>query len=131
MQIALGRKGDYSVRAMLDIARHGDDSLRKAREIADAMDIPPRFLTQILASLVRHGLLDAEAGPTGGYALARPSDAISLLEVAEAAEGSIALDECVLRGGPCGWVDVCPIHVPWSRAQNTLIAELASGASVK
>ena len=58
------------MRAVLDIARHNGER-RKAREISDEMDIPHRFLTQILAELVQLGLLKAVAGRTGGYVLAR------------------------------------------------------------
>lgn len=125
MQAALGRKGDYAVRAVLDIARHGEGGRRKARDIADSMEIPSRYLTQILAHLVSEGLLNAVAGPHGGYSLARSPDTITLLDVVEIAEGPIVLDECVLRGGSCEWVEVCPIHIPWARAQNALKAELS------
>lgn len=125
MQASLGRKGDYSVRAVLDIAQHRGGR-RKAREIATEMGIPHRFLTLILAELVQAGLLDAVAGRAGGYTLARSADEISLLEVVEAAEGPIALDVCVLRGGPCSWEDACPVHIPWARAQNAMAEQLAS-----
>ncbi len=124
MQIALGRKGDYAVRAVLDLARHWGGGRRKARQIAEVMDIPERYLPQILALLVRHGLLVATAGPDGGYQLARPPKEITLLEVVEAAEGPIASDECLLRGGPCDWEHVCPLHNPWSRAQSVFAQQL-------
>lgn len=124
MQSTLGRKGDYSVRAVLDLATNNGNR-RKAREIATDMDIPHRYLTQILANLVQHGILEAVAGPTGGYVLARPPEEISLLEVVEAAEGPIGLEECVLRGGLCSWQDSCPVHIPWARAQNALAEQLA------
>lgn len=126
MKITLGRKGDYSVRAMLDITQHGDRSRRKAREIANAMDIPDRYVTQILAELVGHGLLAAVAGPDGGYSLTRAPEGITLLEVAEAAEGEIGLKECVLHGGPCEWEEVCPVHTAWVRAQNALKEQLSA-----
>jgi Rrf2 family protein len=125
MQASLGRKGDYSVRAVLDLARHDGDR-RKAREIAVEMDIPLQYLTQILASLVQHDLLAAVAGPTGGYTLARPAADISLLQVVEAAEGPIKLEQCVLRGGPCTWEESCPVHIPWAGAQTALAAQLAA-----
>lgn len=125
MQASLGRKGDYSVRAVLDLARHNGDR-RKAREIASEMDIPHRYLTQILANLVQQGVLTAVAGPTGGYVLARPPEDITLLEVVEAAEGSIGLEQCVLRGGPCSWENSCPVHIPWARAQTALAEQLAA-----
>ena len=103
MRAVLGRKGDYSVRAVLDLASHTEQGRRKAREIATTMDIPERYLGQILANLVREGLLVAVAGPDGGYELAREPEEITLLEVVEASEGSIGLDECVLKGGLCDW----------------------------
>jgi Rrf2 family protein len=90
------------------------------------MDIPERYLGQILAELVRAELLIAVAGPDGGYSLNRPPEAISLLEVVEAAEGAIGLDECVLNGGPCDWVEVCPIHAAWSTAQTAFTEGLAT-----
>jgi len=125
MQASLGRKGDYSVRAVLDLARHSGDR-RKAREIAGEMDIPLRYLTQILANLVQHEVLTAEAGPAGGYLLAREPEDITLLEVVEAAEGPIRLEQCVLRGGHCSWEESCPVHIPWARAQDALAAQLAA-----
>jgi Rrf2 family protein len=125
VQTTLGRKGDYSVRAVLDIANHAGRR-RKSREIAEEMDIPARYLPQILANLVVHGILSAEAGPTGGYLLARPAMDITLLDVVEASEGPIRIDQCVLRGGPCEWDTSCPVHIPWTLALDALTNELAS-----
>ncbi len=90
------------------------------------MDIPDRYVTQILANLVRHGLLDAVAGPNGGYSLARAPEGVTLLEVVEAAEGQIGLDACVLRGGPCEWDEVCPLHTIWANAQDALKKHLSA-----
>lgn len=126
MQVALGRKGDYSVRAMLDITKHAPEGRRKAREIASSMDVPDRYLTQILANLVNEGLLKATAGPDGGYSLTRPAEAITLLDVVEASEGPILLEECVLKGGPCEWEEACPVHTPWVRAQDAVKVELSN-----
>ena len=126
MRVTLGRKGDYSVRAMLDVAHSYGHDRRKARQIAAAMEIPERYLSQILAHLVRAGLLTAVAGPDGGYSLSRPPAEVTLLEVVEAAEGPITLDECVLRGGPCDWSAACPVHEAWSGAQRALTDRLAA-----
>lgn len=124
MGMTLGRRGDYAVRAALDLARHWDGGPRKTREIAIAMDIPSGFLQQILADLVAEGLLQATAGPKGGYRLARPPEEITLLDIVERAEGDVALDRCILRGGSCDWIEVCPVHDTWSRAQHAFSAEL-------
>jgi Rrf2 family protein len=126
MQVVLGRKGDYTVRAMVHLARHIGKRRQKAREVAAAMEIPPRYAPQILANLVSAGLVNATAGPEGGYELSRAPSEISLLQVVETAEGPIRLERCVLNGGSCDWRTVCPVHEVWSRAQDRLIEELAA-----
>ena len=116
MRISLTNAGDYAVRAVLDIARHSPD-LRTNRQISAAMDLPTKFLSQILATLVRDTLLASTAGPAGGYALGRPASEISVLEVIESVQGPIAADECMFGGGSCDWDQVCPLHETWSAAK--------------
>jgi Rrf2 family protein len=118
MPVTLGMHGDYTVRAAIDIARHWDGEPRKAREIAASMDIPLGFLKRILAELVSQGLLISTAGPNGGYRLTRPPETITLLEIIEPLEHLVAPERCILRGGPCDWSDVCPMHDTWCRAQE-------------
>jgi len=109
---------------MLVLARAYGDGRRKARHIAGTMDIPVRYLPQVMAPLVKVGLVQATAGPDGGYELTRQPGAITLLEVVEAAEGPIAGDRCLLEGGPCDWAQVCPVHEAWDRAHRILAGEL-------
>ncbi len=123
MRIAVGHKGDYAVRAAIDLARHHGER-RKAREIAAAMDIPQKYLAQVLAPLVRQGLLVAVAGPDGGYALSREPAAITLLDVIEASEGSLGGGRCLLSGVPCNLENTCAVHDTWRRAQQAMTAEL-------
>jgi Rrf2 family transcriptional regulator, iron-sulfur cluster assembly transcription factor len=120
MQISLGRKGDYAVRAAIHLARHAGDGWRKARQIADDMAIPEAYLPQVLGELIRGRLVTSLAGPNGGYALARDPESISLLEVIEASSGPVESRECVIRGGPCRWEDTCAVHDAWSSAQTAL-----------
>ncbi len=125
MRLELGRRTDYAVRAVVDLARHHEPGeRRKAREIADEMDIPRSYIAQILAELVRVGIVASVAGPDGGYSLSREPGEISLLDVIVAVDGELASTSCVLRGGPCRWDDVCAVHVPWFRAQAALRGEL-------
>jgi Rrf2 family protein len=125
MELSLGRRADYAIRATLALARHHDARL-KSRQIAEEMAIPAGYLAQIMALLVRAGIVASVAGPNGGYSLARPPVTVNLLEVVEAVDGASRSSECVLRGGPCRWDDVCAVHVPWARAQQALLAQLAT-----
>jgi Rrf2 family protein len=124
VKIALGKKGDYSVRAVLDLAIHYGMGRRKAQEIATTMRIPRKSLARVLADLVHSGLITATAGPDGGYELLRPPSQIHLLDVVEAAEGGIEMNNCILRGIPCGIQGTCPVHEPWSEAQAAMLRRL-------
>jgi Rrf2 family protein len=124
VKITLGKSGDYSVRAVLDLARHYGRGRRKNHEIAASMRIPRAYLSRILANLVRCGLLTAVAGRDGGYELSRPPSRVRLLDVVEAAEGKVELQRCLLRGIPCGQSDTCSVHDAWSEAQQALVRRL-------
>ncbi|MFA9443724.1 Rrf2 family transcriptional regulator [Egicoccus sp. AB-alg6-2] len=125
MKLTLGKRADYSVRAVLDLARHHGDGRRTTRAIAAEMAIPVNYLPALLAELVRAGLVRSVAGRGGGYVLARAPEQVSLLEVIEVAEDE-PTRECVLRGGPCRWQDACAVHEPLSEAREALRSSLAA-----
>jgi Rrf2 family protein len=84
----ISAKAKYACLAMLALARHrGDESPVRIREIAEAHDIPERYLVQILLQLKGAGLVHSTRGAAGGYRLARPAEAISLGEVLWAIDG--------------------------------------------
>jgi Rrf2 family transcriptional regulator, iron-sulfur cluster assembly transcription factor len=125
MQLELGRRADYAIRAAVDLARHADEGTRrKARAIAESMDIPASYVPQILAELVRAELVTSVAGRAGGYTLARTPEQIDLLSVVQAVDGEMVSTVCVLRGGPCRWDGICAVHVPWARAQRAMLDSL-------
>lgn len=125
MQLELGKRADYAVRVVIDLARHHPRQ-RKAREIAEAMGIPSSYVPRVLAQLVDAGLVRSRAGPRGGYVLAGAPATIPLLAVVEAADGPLRSTECVLRSGPCRWDGTCVVHEPWSEAQEALRGRLAA-----
>jgi Rrf2 family transcriptional regulator, iron-sulfur cluster assembly transcription factor len=124
MDMKLGKRADYTVRAVLDLARHHGHGRRKTADIAEEMQVPVTYLPQLLAELVREGIVRSMAGRHGGYELARDPAEVSLLEVIEVADGPLVSTECVLRGGPCRWEEACAIHEPWARAQEAMRDEL-------
>jgi Rrf2 family protein len=88
----LSTKTRYGVRAIFDIAYHGQEqpqAAAQARDIARREDIPLRYLEQIFQDLKRAGLVDSKRGPRGGYYLRRPAAQITLSEVVRALQGPI------------------------------------------
>lgn len=76
----------HAVAALFDLAYHCAGGAAQAREIAEREAIPARYLEQILADLRRAGLVEARRGPRGGYALARPPEAITLGQAVRAVD---------------------------------------------
>ena len=121
----LTKRGDYGVRAMLALSRVPAGQLLSVRRIAEEMDIPVRFLPQVMGDLAAAGLVSAETGRSGGYRLAKPADQVSLLDVIQAIEGDGRRRACVLRGGPCGMDGFCDVHDVFFAAQDALLDTLA------
>jgi Rrf2 family protein len=84
----ISAKAEYACLAVLALARHRpDDPPMRIREIAEAHEIPERYLVQILLQLKGAGLVTSTRGASGGYRLARPAVEISLGEVLGAIDG--------------------------------------------
>ena len=96
MQISA--KGEYAIRAVLDLALERASGLTPIQEIAARQGIPQRYLEQVLLALKRAGLLTSRRGAAGGYHLTRPPEDISVGDVLRAVEGVRAPFEAQRRG---------------------------------
>src|SRR5919109_988566 len=82
-------KGDYALRAAVLLAAAGQGPT-KGERIAEAQEIPLKFLENILLELRHNGLVQSQRGADGGYWLARPAEEITLAQVIRAVEGPLA-----------------------------------------
>jgi len=121
MQIT--RQADYAVRAVLHLARNGEQRIATSK-IAEEQRIPPSFLAKIISQLSIAGLLHTSRGARGGVMLAREAKDITLLEVVEAIDGPIQLNECVGDSGICSFDETCPLRPVWCDAQDELVGRL-------
>ena len=130
MQIT--RQADYAVRAVHYLAGLGVDQRAATSQIAQEQRIPPSFLAKIVSQLSVAGLLQTSRGARGGVSLARAPEEISLLEVVEAIDGPIYLNECVAdHGGSCVFGEDCPMRPVWCEAQSKLVELLKSTTFAK
>jgi Rrf2 family cysteine metabolism transcriptional repressor len=90
--LAITSKSPYAVRALAELARSGGSGPVPIGEIARRREIPVQFLEGLFATLRRAGILHSQRGVKGGYSFARPADELTVLEVVEALEGSLAAD---------------------------------------
>ena len=124
MQIT--RQADYALRAMLFLADLDDSTRAATSQIAKEKQIPPSFLAKIISQLSIAGIINTSRGARGGVTLARPAEEITLLEVIEAIDGPISLNQCTLSKNGCPFMENCPIHDVWCEAQDELVKRLSS-----
>ncbi len=122
MQIT--RQADYAIRAVLYISKLGINQRAATSQIAKEQRIPPSFLAKIISQLSIAGLLQTSRGARGGVMLARTPQEITLLDVVEAIDGPIALNECVNDEGACSFGNSCPLRPIWCDAQEDLVKRL-------
>lgn len=122
MQIT--RQADYALRAILYLARLEPKQRAATSLIAQEQEIPPSFLAKIISQLSIAGLINTSRGARGGVSLARKPEEISLLDVVEAIDGPITLNECVGDPSVCSFGDHCPIHEVWCEAKTELVRKL-------
>ncbi len=124
MQIT--RQADYALRAMLYLAQLEPTQRAATSQIADEQHIPPSFLAKIISQLSIAGLIHTSRGARGGVSLARQAEEISILEVVEAIDGPISLNECTHGAGACAFGDSCPLRPLWCETQSELVERLRS-----
>jgi Rrf2 family protein len=122
MQIT--RAADYAVRVMIHLASQPAGAVVSKSLLAQATEAPESFLSKILQTLARAGLIQARRGVVGGFSLPTRGVQASLLDVVECMDGPIALNICVTSGASCHRTAQCPAHQVWLRAQTAMLSVL-------
>jgi Rrf2 family protein len=134
-------KAEYGVRVMVELARRAGEDPIPLAEIAAHDGLPLAYLEHLVARLRKAGLVDSRRGSRGGYMLARSPTEITMAEVVEALEGSIAPIECISQSsdgtivcsresGPAGGgragshSNVCPTKLLWTRVRGAIVRTL-------
>jgi Rrf2 family protein len=133
--VRIPAKVDYAIRAMAELAAAGGGPV-KAEQLADAQDIPLKFLRGILTDLRRARLLRSHRGPDGGFLLGRPAEEIALADIFRAVDGPLAevRDQSLSAMTYQGAAEELPVVWMAVRAglrrvlETTTIADLAASA---
>jgi Rrf2 family protein len=104
------------------------DYFSTSEAIAQAQDIPGKFLPQILSDLSRAGLVRSVRGYGGGVRLSRPPEKIKLLEILEAIQGTVFLYDCIKGPIDCQHEPDCKLQKVYKKAQDAMKVEFAKVA---
>ncbi|HTZ10909.1 MAG TPA: Rrf2 family transcriptional regulator [Candidatus Margulisiibacteriota bacterium] len=128
-------KGDYALKAVLDLALHYNQELVTGHDLAQRIDAPVKFLEQVLLDLRKGGFIESRRGNIGGYMLSRTPDKITVGEVVRYIDGPLEPISCVKEGySNCKEINKCVFKKMWQRVSqatsdiidNVTFEELAS-----
>ena len=129
----LSQKADYAMRMMVDLACMSDSQWVDVGEVAQRQDVAKPFMAKIASQAAVAGLVVTHRGTGGGLALAQPADSITMLQIIEAIDGPMALNQCTFEPTRCPRSNKCAVHAIWKKAQqqfnellsDTLLSEVA------
>jgi Rrf2 family transcriptional regulator, iron-sulfur cluster assembly transcription factor len=126
MSLIFSRQCEYALQAVLYLALEKDGERVSIKALASRLNIPYHFLGKIMQDLTRKGLLVSEKGPTGGFALAKPSSKITLFDIVNAIDGTDFLCSCVMGFPECSGKHPCAIHTQWQTLRDGVHAMLVN-----
>lgn len=126
--LRLTQEADNALRIMLLLAQSGEKV--DAPTIAERAGIAPRFALKILRKLKAAGLVQTVKGAQGGYLLACPTDALTVLQVVEIIDGPLCLNRCLVQDFQCSRMGVhterCVVHRLFARVNGSVAEQLSS-----
>jgi Rrf2 family protein len=87
--VRVSAKSDYALRALIELASAAASPAVSADELGRRQDIPAGFLQAILADLRRAGIVISQRGQSGGWRMARSTDAVTVADVIRAVDGPL------------------------------------------
>ena len=120
---------DYAIHGLLYLAMKPPGRTVLVTEVAQAIGVPGTYLRKVFQQLARRGLLASQRGARGGFKLAREAATITLKDVAEAVDGSLAAYSCLRMTRGCGLGTPCRVQRAFDNAQQKM-AEVLDETSI-
>ncbi len=129
----LSKKSKYAINALVYLAKKNTKDPTPVAQIAEAQNIPHKFLESILLDLKNQGILNSRKGPNGGYFLMKHPDEVNLAEVVRLFDGAIALLPCVTfrfyeKCEECQDEETCGIRDVFFEVRRQTVALLKSAS---
>ena len=118
------RACEYGIRAVLYLAAMPEGRLVQVRDVASKLEIPSPFLSKIVQTLTRRGILHSQKGPGGGICLGKSAETILVVDVVGAIDGMALSETCVLGLPNCSDAAPCPFHDQWDSIRGGIMKML-------
>ena len=117
-------KVDYGVRLLVYLAQQPAGAYVPTTQIAFGQHIPEPYLLHICAELQKAGYIASRRGPQGGHMLAVPAENITVRDIVNSLDRSLAPLDCVEEPDECRLSGACSQRDLWSDVEKMLMAHL-------
>jgi FeS assembly SUF system regulator len=125
--LKIGKLTDYAIVCLYHLNNAGDHACLNAQCLSDKSKIPMPTVAKVLKIMGKGGLIKSVRGIHGGYALTRPVQQITILEILDIMEGKVALTDCVDGvQNPCIAKKNCPLSGRWDVVNKSVRKALHS-----
>jgi Rrf2 family protein len=116
------KKNQYALRAIFELARQQGNGLIKISDIAEAQNIPVRFLEVILGQLKGSGLVKSKRGYYGGYQLVPSPEDITVGRIMRFMQRNLEPSECfaLVPENNCSFMGNCSFFPMWSKIKDAI-----------
>lgn len=119
----------YAIR-ILSYLTQQHNSLLSAKEIAEKLNIPYKFLTKIMGELTKAEFIKSIRGREGGYELNKPASKINISDILNIFNDSLHEEQCILGIGFCDSKNKCALHDQWTQPKS-LIEEMFNNTTLE
>ena len=126
----LSTRGRYGTRLMLELAKNYGKGPISVSDISRNLNIPFKYLEQLIIPLKKAALINSVRGPKGGHMLSRSPEEINLWHILTLLETNFSFVDCLTDDGACESVATCPIRPVWSKALKGMM-DLFTETSLK
>jgi Rrf2 family protein len=123
--LLITRATEYAIRAVLFLAKQPRGEIVFKKDICRTQSITPAFLTKIFQPLIKAGIVGSQRGVGGGFFLLKPPQEVTLLDIVQAQEGPLYINQCLTREGACERDVFCPVHGAWREIRGELTSTLS------
>jgi len=118
MTVIFSKRCEIGLQSVLFLSTKEQGKVYNAQAVSQKVKQPKEFVSKVLQSLTKCGIVGSHKGKNGGFFLAKPPENIKLIEIVKAIDSDIVFKNCVLGFPGCSDENPCPVHSTWGKIRT-------------
>lgn len=125
MTVLFSKKCELALQAVLFLSAQAAEERFRAVEVAKNLNVPKEFISKVLQTLTKSGIVGSRKGVSGGFFLAKSPADIRLIDIVYEIDGRETFEKCVLGFPGCSPESPCPVHNEWGALREKAVKMLS------